>query len=184
LRVIAGKLKGRKIHISSSSDLRATADRVKESIFNILKGEIEDRQVLDLFSGTGNLGIESISRGAKSVILVDYSKQSVNTIKRNLESLDCIDNAEILGMDYKKAISRLARQGKKFDLVFADPPYLKGYVQEIIDCLVKEKILNDNALIVMEHHKKESINADSIGLIQLKQRKFGDTLVTILFKKE
>ena len=183
MRIVGGKLKSRKLSVSSKAKFRPTADRVKESIFNILEGEIEEKEVLDLFAGTGNLGIEAISRGAKKVTFVDSSTWSAKTIKKNLEDLGCLGCAEILKLDYKKAIQKLAQKGRKFDIVFADPPYLLGYPQKTIDCLKKEKILNRNALLIIEYHKKEGLKLNSSGLIELKQKKFGDTLISILFGK-
>lgn len=183
MRIVGGKLKSRRLYVSSKAELRPTADRVKESIFNMLEGEIEGKEILDLFAGTGNLGIEALSRGADKVTFVDSSTQSIKLIQRNLEDLECLSCSEILKLDFRKGIQKLAQGGRKFDIVFADPPYLLGYVQEVIDCLKREKILKDDALIVIEHHKKEELSLDSSSFAELKRRKFGDTLVTILFKK-
>ncbi len=184
MRIVGGKLKSRRLLVSSGVKLRPTADKVKGSIFNMLTGEIEGRQVLDLFAGTGNLGIEAISRGAEEVIFVDSSIQSTRTIRANLESLGCLDCCEILRSDYRKAIGKLAQQGREFDLVFADPPYLLGYPQKIVACLLSEGILRKNALLVLEHHKKERLDIGSFDLIQLKQREFGDTTISILLKRK
>ena len=139
MRIVGGKLRSRRLSVSSRAKLRPTADRVKESIFNMLKGEIEGKKILDLFAGTGNLGIEAISRGAKKVTFVDFSAQSVKVIKKNLKSLSCLGYAEILKSDYRKAVQKLAQQGKKFDIIFADPPYLKNYPQKVINLLEKKR---------------------------------------------
>jgi len=183
LRIVGGKLKSRRLFVSSKANFRPTADRVKESIFNILKGELEGKRVLDLFAGTGNLGIEAISRGAISITFVDFSAQSTKIIQRNLGDLECLSCAEILKLDYRKALQKLAREGRKFEIVFADPPYLLGYAQGVIDYLKETGILGVNALVIIEHHKKEELNLDSSDLVELRRRKFGDTIVSILSKK-
>jgi len=183
LRVVSGKLGGRRLFVSSKAKLRPTADRVKESIFDILRSEIEGKEVLDLFAGSGNLGIEAISRGANRVVFVDSSNQSIKHIQRNLKDLECEDQAKILKSDYRKAVGELAKTGERFDMVFADPPYLLGYAQGLIDCLKKEDILKEGGLAIIEHHKKEELKLNSSGLMELERRKFGDTMVTVLFKK-
>lgn len=183
MRIVGGKLKSRRLFVSSRANFRPTADRVKESIFNILKGELEGKRVLDLFAGTGNLGIEAISRGAVSITFVDLSAQSIKIIRRNLEDLECLSNTEILKLDYRKALQKLAREGRRFEIVFADPPYLLGYAQGVIDCLKETEILSDDALVVIEHHKKEKLDLDSSDLVELRRKKFGDTMVSILSKK-
>lgn len=177
MRVISGKLKGRNIKGFDIDGTRPTMDRVKESIFSTIQNYIDDACVLDLFAGSGNLGIEAISNGAKKCYFVDNNKVAINTINENIKNFN-IDNAEVLNSDYLNALNSL--KNKKFDLVFLDPPYRFDYIDGIIEFLIDNNMLNDNALIICEY--ENNINKEYDDLSIFKDKKYGSKKV-VIFKK-
>jgi len=183
LRIIAGKAKGLKLKTPKGNNTRPTSDRVKESVFNILSPFIENSVVLDLFSGTGNLSIESISRNASKAYLVEKDRQAVKIIKENIEKSKFNDVIVVLNEDVFQALRRLGKDKIKFNIIFMDPPYLKGLIIPCIEEIIKNDILEDNGLIVIEHDSKDIIKDISKSLSFYKEKKYGNTLITIL-KKE
>ena len=132
MRIISGTSKGRKLVTPRSQSLRPTSDRVKESIFNILQDDIVGKVVLDLFAGTGNLGIEALSRGAKKTIFVEKGRQALRLIQRNLTQFGLEERSEILPKDANRAIGILKQRGESFDLILMDPPYEMGLIQRTL----------------------------------------------------
>jgi 16S rRNA (guanine966-N2)-methyltransferase len=190
LRIISGEHKGRLLSSINKAKIRPSSDKVKGSIFNVLKDEVIGKKVLDLFAGSGNLGIEALSGGAEFVTFVDSSLQSIKIIKKNLESLNLSKRAEIIGKDCLKVLpklsakggSRLAGQGK-FGIIFADPPYLCDFAQKVIDSVVKYDLLEKDGILVLEHHKKETFKCPEDKLFYVKAKRFGDTVVSFFIKK-
>lgn len=187
MRIISGEHKGRRISAGKKTKIRPTSNRVKESIFNVLREEIKGKRILDLFAGVGSLGIEALSRGAKSVTFVDSSWHSINILKRNLQNLNLCcgskfgqNETTILRLDGLKALSKLQTN---FQMIFADPPYLKGFAQKIIDSIAQSEILEKNGILILEHHKKEAFVSPEEKLKILKQSKFGDTVVSFFLKR-
>ena len=180
MRVTSGEHKGRRISAGGKTRIRPTSDRAKESIFDTLRGEIEGKRVLDLFSGAGSLGIEALSQGAFSVTFVDSSTQSINILKRNLENLKLKDQSSILHLDGLKAFSRLE---SGYQIIFADPPYLKGFAQKVVDKAAVSGVFEIGGILVLERHKKENLIFPQDKLILLKERKFGDTLISFFLKR-
>lgn len=178
MRVISGKARGLKLNTPKNEDVRPTTDRVKESLFNIINGYIIDGEILDLFAGTGSLGIECLSRGANKCVFVDVSKTSIDIVKSNIKKARVEDNAEILNIDYKSAIDKVKNKTYKFDIIFMDPPY---YENMFIDALKKidgSDILKDDGIIVVEHDTKQEF-PESIGnLIKDRSKKYGNTTLT------
>lgn len=181
LRIISGEHKGRILSSVKKAKIRPSSDKVKGSIFNVLKDEVKGRKVLDLFAGSGNLGIESLSRGAEFVTFVDSSSASIKIIKRNLESLDLDRRSKTVGKDCLKVLPKL--QGK-FGIVFADPPYLCGFAQKVIDLVVKYDLLERDGILVLEHHKKESFKCPEDKLFYVKAKRFGDTMVSFFLRED
>ena len=177
MKVISGKYKGRNIEGFTIDGTRPTMDRVKESLFAMIQNYIDDSNVLDLFSGSGNLGIEALSEGAKSIVLVDSNYKAIKVIENNLKNIG-INEAKVLNMDYKKAIEIL---DEKFDIIFLDPPYKTNYIEESIKLITKYNLLKDNGIIVCE-----SDNIDRIVYGEeytcIKDKKYGDKYVVILKK--
>jgi 16S rRNA (guanine966-N2)-methyltransferase len=180
LRIISGEHKGRILSSVKKARIRPSSDKVKGSIFNVLKDEVLGKKVLDLFAGSGNLGIEALSRGAEFVTFVDSSLQSIKVIKRNLESLNLNQRAETIGKDCLKVLPKL---GKKFGIIFADPPYLCGFAQKVIDSVVKYDLLESDGILILEHHKKETFTYPEERLFYVRAKRFGDTMVSFFLKK-
>ena len=181
MRVISGKLRGKILLTLKGMDLRPTSDRVKEAIFDILQNSIEGQKVLDLFAGTGALGIEALSRGAKKAFFVEGSPQSLIVLYKNLEASRLQEQAEVLSREVQAGIKILSERGETFDLIFLDPPYGKGLVRKTLQALSGESILAPDALIVAEHSPAEDLDAISL-LERVDQRKYGSTLVSFFRK--
>ena len=151
MRVITGTARGRRLRTPENYDIRPTTDNVKESLFNIIQFDVEGRKVLDLFAGTGQLGIECLSRGADSVVFVDESREAVNIVKDNLKT--CGLSASVLQMD---ALSYLRGCGK-FDLIFVDPPYDSNLYEEVLKIINSVDILSDGGIIICETRRERQL---------------------------
>ncbi|MCJ7785468.1 MAG: 16S rRNA (guanine(966)-N(2))-methyltransferase RsmD [Desulfobacterales bacterium] len=184
MRIISGTSKGRKLVTLKSQSLRPTSDRVKESIFNILREEIEGGMVLDLFAGTGNLGIEALSRGAKKVIFVEKGRHALGLIQRNLAQFGLEEQSEILPTDANRAIGILKQRGKTFDLIFMDPPYEKGLIEETLIKLSSHQIYHGDSILVIEHHRRELLPPIINRWNLIRQRQMGDTVISFLTPRE
>ncbi|OGP88944.1 MAG: 16S rRNA (guanine(966)-N(2))-methyltransferase RsmD [Deltaproteobacteria bacterium RBG_16_47_11] len=184
MRIISGTSKGRNLATPKSQSLRPTSDRVKESIFNILREEIEGRMVLDLFAGTGNLGIEALSRGAKKVIFVEKGRHALGLIQRNLTRFGLEEKSEILPIDAHQAIGILKLRGKFFDLIFMDPPYEKGLIEKTLTKLNSHQIYHRDSLLVIEHHRRELLPPIINRWNLIRQRQMGDTVISFLTPRE
>ena len=126
MRIISGKARGTKLYTLEGTNTRPTLDRVKESIFNIIQGNIENATVLDLFAGSGAIGLEMLSRGAKKAVLCDNSKEAVGIIKKNIEKTHSQEKAEIYNSDFETCLEKIKNQ--KFDIIYLDPPYATDYI--------------------------------------------------------
>jgi 16S rRNA (guanine966-N2)-methyltransferase len=180
MRIISGTSKGRKLVTPRSQFLRPTSDRVKESIFNILQDEIVGKVVLDLFAGTGNLGIEALSRGAKKTIFIEKGRQALRLIQRNLTQFGLEERSEILPKDANRAIGILKQKGESFDLILMDPPYLKGLIQKTLMKLNSHQIYHKDSILVIEHNRREPLSIVMEGWNLIRQRRIGDTLISFL----
>lgn len=185
MRVIAGQLRGRKLESLDGRNIRPTSDRVKESLFNILGDCVIDSAFLDLFGGTGSIGIEAISRGAKLTVFVDDSIKSIEVLRSNLDRLDVNKNSEVYNTDYLTAISRLHKDQRYFDLIFIDPPYSLGMAQNSLEAINKNDILKPNGIIIVEHDEKDEM-PQTVGRLNLhRQKKYGKTKLSFYtFKPE
>ena len=178
MKIISGKYKGRNIEGHNLDGTRPTMERVKESLFAIIQNYLDGAVVLDLFSGSGNLGIEALSEGASFAYLVDYNKKASDTIKRNLNTIG-IKDAEVINLDYKKALNCL--KDKKIDLIFLDPPYKTDFIEQSIKLINEYNILSDEGLIICENDSLDKIvYPDNYEVV--KDRKYGDKWVVILRK--
>ena len=179
MRVISGTLKGRRLVSPAGLATRPTADRIKESVFNILSGGIADRRVLDLFAGTGALGIEALSRGAQTAVFIDQAKPALDAIRRNITQLGLEDRARIIRWNIRKNLNCLASH-RSFDLVFMDPPYGTGAVSPALKALITCGALASTARIVIEHSDQEHLDLRVTPLTLADQRRFGKTLVSFV----
>ncbi len=184
MRIISGTSKGRKLVAPRNRSVRPTSDRVKESIFNILGGEIEGNIVLDLFAGTGNLGIESLSRGAEKAVFVEKRSQAIRLIQKNLAQLGLKDRSEILPKDVNRAIGILNQRGESFDLILMDPPYEKGMIQKTLRKLNSHPIYSGDSILVIEHDRREPLPLTIEGWDLIRQQRIGDTLISFLTSRK
>jgi len=178
MRVISGKSKGRRLIAPKGRAVRPTADRIKESLFNILSRDFTGMRVLELFAGTGNVSIEALSRGAASALLVDASERSGRIIRENLRRLDLSDRAQLWVMPVDRALRSLAKQGQTFDLVFLDPPYDQNLVGRSLEMLGSLNPLLPGAIVVAEHSVREPVKSSYASLSLNDQRRYGDTLLS------
>ena len=151
VRIIAGAARGRKLETLEGLETRPTLDRVKEAVFGSLQFRIPYAEVLDLFAGSGNLGLEAASRGAKRVVLNDRNPACVEIIRRNIETLGFSGIASTMNLDYAAAIARLSAEGASFDLVFLDPPYREGLSEDAVKRLFESRLIRPGGTVVLEH---------------------------------
>lgn len=180
MKIINGFLKGRNIIGFNIEGTRPTMDRVKESVFGSIQNYVKDAIVLDLFAGSGNLGIEAISNGAKEVYFNDIKKDSIKVINSNIENFNIKNKSNVLNFDYNKCLDYLKSQNVKFNIVFLDPPYKDFVLNEVIDYMLKNDMLLENAIIVCEVNKNY-LN-DYKELLIKKSKKYGDKQVVIYEK--
>ena len=183
MRVIAGSARRLLLKAPDGMDTRPTADRVKESLFNMLNPDLYGCAFLDLFSGSGAIGIEALSRGAQRAVLVDASMECAGIIKQNLEVTKLGENAEIINEDVYAAIERLGRRGDKFDIIFMDPPYAAGYYVAVREAIKKADILAAEGYIVAESAKGVDFTAAE-GFKIFKERKCGPAVMNFLNLEE
>ncbi len=180
MRIISGCRRGHKLHEFNGNNVRPTTDRVKEAMFNLIQFEVPDAVVLDMFAGSGALSLEALSRGAKKAVLVDIDKDSVNIIKKNVAELKFQDLCEIVErscFDYANTCKH------KFDIIFLDPPYNKGFIEPILEAISENDLLADDGIVVLESDNTD-FRAQYDGLEILKQKKYGRTYITIYSKLE
>ena len=173
MRVIAGTARSILLEAPEGKDTRPTTDRIKETLFNVIQGYTADSKVLDIFAGSGALGIEALSRGAESAVFVDNGREPVRCITGNVKRAGFAEKSEILQCDFLAAINRMKARGRSFDLVFVDPPYGKGLECEAIEAMMSSGILEDGCLIIVE----EAIDHDpgelfGLGLETVKVKKY------------
>ena len=155
MRIIAGKAKGTKLYTLEGENTRPTLDRVKESLFNIIQGEIQDSIFLDLFSGSGAIGLEAVSRGAKKAILCDKSKEACTIIKKNIEKIHALENVELYQADFKEVLTN--RISEKLDIIYLDPPYKTNFAIEAINIILTKEILHENTMVIIETDDKDKM---------------------------
>jgi 16S rRNA (guanine966-N2)-methyltransferase len=186
IRIISGKFRGRKLKAPAGLDIRPTLDRVKESIFNVLGERIIDAEVLDLFSGTGSLGLESLSRGCSLVYFIDNNIQSINLIRYNTDKIATGQKDTGEFRIVKKDVRQYLRfcNDKKWDIIFIDPPYrISGDVmRDIFDCIAAKGAADCNTIIIYEFFFKRRIETEIERLKVVKRSFFGDKEVAYLKK--
>ena len=180
MRIIAGSRRGKKLLPLRSSKTRPTGGRLRETIFNVIGSAVSDAVVLDLFAGTGALGIEALSRGAGSAVFVDADPAAVDLIHRNCRNCGFSDLATVIRHNILTNLNCLRRIEAEIDLVFVDPPYDRQMVAPALDHLVRAARLHPNALIVVEHGRREELENLCRTLQLREQRRYGKTLVSFL----
>ena len=184
MRVISGNARGKKLVSLEGMNTRPTLDRVKEALFNIIQFDIEDKDVLDLFAGSGAIGIEAISRGAKSATFCDNSIDAVKIIKTNIENTRSKDKATVINKDCSLALKQLGKENKKFDIIYLDPPYKTDFANKAIEEIINLNLLSKDGIIIVEtddNKKDETINTKNIKIFD--KRKYGRAIL-IFIRKE
>jgi 16S rRNA (guanine(966)-N(2))-methyltransferase RsmD len=180
MRIIAGTARGRPLEgPKNSNTIRPTADRVRETIFNVLGQWMEGQTVLDLFAGTGALGLEAVSRGATHAVLVDQDREAVRLCQGNARALGFEPQVEVMSSPVERALGQLGRAGRRFDLVFADPPYAVRGVLSILEQVDAAKVMAPGGRLCIEHDKREDASETQGTLTRVDQRSFGDTRVSL-----
>ena len=180
MRIVAGKAKGTKLYTLEGENTRPTLDRVKESLFNIIQNEIQESIFLDLFSGSGAIGLEAVSRGAKKAILCDKSKDACMIIKKNIDKTHAVENVELYQADFKEVLTN--RIHEKLDIIFLDPPYKTDFAIEAIKIVWEKDLLKENAMIIIETDDNSRILKDleSINCEIKDVRKYGRAYLIFL----
>ena len=186
MRIIAGKAKGRVFDAPKGISTRPTLDRVKEAMFGMVQFDVQDRRVLDLFAGSGNLGLEALSRGASHVVFCDADRSAAKLVEHNLCSLGFEGMGSVFSSDCFSLLDQLALRHDSFSLVLLDPPYASGLLERVISELVDRKLLKNNAIILAEHSRKKPIDANALcenarnNLEFREPRKYGEVGVTYI----
>lgn len=177
MRVISGSAGGHRLKTLKSNITRPTADRVKESLFNIIADIIYEADVLDLFAGSGALGIEALSRGAGSSVFVDNNPDAVQVVKQNLEHTRLVNKAVVMVKNVFSALSIMSNQNKRFDIVFMDPPYNKGLIGPVLADMDKYRLLKEKGIVAVERSIKDEIIYKTGEIALYREQKYGDTVL-------
>lgn len=183
MRIISGSAKGRKLK-TPKTDIRPLSDQAKESLFNILRAKVVDASFLDVFAGSGNVGIEALSRGAKITFFVEKDKMHVRVIRENLTDFGFSDRAEVYLLDALQGIKLLSSKGAKFDIIFLGAPYNSPVLEEVLKLLGSVEILNEGGVVVAEYRFKQVIASEYGKLSRLRENKYGDTILSFYNEKK
>ena len=179
MRIIGGTARGRSLSAPAGMKTRPTQDYVRESLFNIIRWDVQEARVLDLFAGTGALSLEAISRGASEAVLIDMDRSACDAIKKNMESTKLGDFCRLISRDYRQAMDQLVREGQTFDVVFIDPPYKMENTGEMCAALYDKGLLSGQFLILVEHRRGMAPLLDE-RFEAFDLRKYGDTEITFV----
>ncbi len=178
MKMLTGALKGRKIFLVPDASMRPTSDLVRKAIFDTLQGTLEDRSVLDIFAGTGALGFEAVSSGARQVVWIESDHSQVRSIERTLASFKLEDRCRVIESDALAALKKLGLRKERYDLIFLDPPYHSGLGVRAVRLIAELELLSSEAIVVLETHKTED-PPDMIGILKtVKIKRHGDTKIT------
>jgi 16S rRNA (guanine(966)-N(2))-methyltransferase RsmD len=178
LRIIGGSARGRRLLTPKHARIRPTADRVKESLFNILtvlRGNFTGQRVLDICAGTGNLGIEALSRGGAAAVFIDEDRDAADLISRNLALAGFADRGKLLRLEALTALKLLEQSEAPFDIIFLDPPYGKGIVVRVMDYLSDSALMDDGTTVVIETAAGEELPTRFGTYLEFDSRRYGDT---------
>ena len=179
MRVVSGKARGIVLKAPNGFETRPTADRVKEAMFSILQFDLPGAAVLDLFGGTGQLGIEALSRGANKAVFVDQSDAACRLIRENLNRTHMVENARVVRSDYTAFLNNCR---ESFDIIILDPPYAEKFLEKSLKLITEIDILQSDGIIVAEYPAEKSLEINFLVEFQLKEYKYGNTKLMILRK--
>jgi 16S rRNA (guanine966-N2)-methyltransferase len=177
MRIIAGAFRGRRLHTPKSNRIRPTIDRVREAVFSIISGQVRGAKVLDLFAGTGAMGLEALSRGANYCFFVDNGGEAVSLIRENVQLCAAQDSSRVIKEPVASAIRRLGSENELFDLIFMDPPYGQGYIERTLE--IVGAVARNDALVIAEHHIKDKPPLVPEIWQKDRERRYGDTLISV-----
>ncbi len=181
MRVIAGELKGRRLAAPPDSSVRPTTGKVKEAIFSMIQSYLSGAVVVDLFAGTGSLGIEAVSRGAARAYFVDKDRRSLSLVRQNIKHCGIEDRSVLFASDYLSALGKIREPA---DIIFLDPPYRAGFMQNCLDQLAASDLLPEGGIVVAEHGLEEVLEEQYGTLLLLKNKRYGKIAVSIYEKQE
>ncbi|MHC1741918.1 MAG: 16S rRNA (guanine(966)-N(2))-methyltransferase RsmD [Syntrophobacteraceae bacterium] len=176
MRIVAGSLRGRRLETPKGGGIRPTADRVREALFSIIADRLDQATVLDLFAGTGALGLEALSRGASQAIFVDQSQEAIRLVRSNIARCGVQDRTDVIHASAEAALRQLSKRGMSFQLIFLDPPYAKGILERILPQLVP--VAAGGAMVIAEHGAKELPPEQSGPWQRTRERRYGDTTIS------
>ncbi len=179
MRISSGIAKNKRIKSQKGMNVRPTMSRIKEAIFDIIRPYVQDSVFLDLFSGTGNMALEALSRGAKRAVMIEKNGEAVSVIIENVNSMGFAEKCRAYKNDAARAVEILSRKREIFDIVFMDPPYKEEVCSEIIELVDKCGILSENGILLAEHHQKENMPAEIGKLKKADERNYGGKVITI-----
>lgn len=179
MRITGGKFKGRALHFPSRSSSRPTTDFLREALFNLL-GPQTDRSFLDLFAGSGSVGLEAASRGAKQIVFVEKSGKLIGVLRENVSLCGCSEQARIIHDGVASALCVLYDQPGRFDVIFADPPYGQGFIGETLGALRNCPVIREGGILVLQHSVREPLPELPKPWLVADQRKYGENLLTFI----
>jgi 16S rRNA (guanine966-N2)-methyltransferase len=181
MRIITGEYRSRKL--KAPKGIRPTEDRVRKALFDIL-GDVSGLTLLELFAGSGSVGLEALSQGAKEVFFVENLRQAGLTLEENIKALGCQGRVKVICQDALRAIENLRQKGLKFDLIFFDPPYYQGIAEKILQTLGDCDILQKSGYIIIQHFKKDLVAEKAGNLALWRQKRYGDSLLSFYRNKD
>lgn len=182
MRVIAGNSRGLNLYSLDSSTTRPTLDRVKETLFNVINYDVNGANCLDVFAGSGALSIEAVSRNANHAYMIEKDIDAINIIEMNIKKAKYEDKCTLFKGDFKEELLKISKLDVKFSIVFVDPPYESAFYTEVLDRLFEYNMLNDDAIIVLEHKKDENISHDKFE--KFKEKTFSKNQLSFYELKE
>ncbi len=184
MRIIGGAFKGKRLSAFKGQKIRPTSDRVKEALFNIIVSQIKEGiKVLDLYAGTGNIGIEALSQGASAALFVENDRKAIELLRKNLEHCGITDKAEIISRDVLRAIAEIEARDASFNIIFLDPPYGRGLPGMTMK-LLGDSSISTGALIIVEHSRREELEEKYGRFFKYDSRKYGDTSLSFFSERE
>lgn len=184
MRIISGSARGTKLYTLEGLDTRPTLDRVKEPLFSIIQHYIPDAIILDLFAGSGALGLEALSRGAQKAILCDNSRRAVSVIKQNIEKTKFNEKTELWNLGYKQSLEKCRQNKICFDIIFLDPPYAKDFLMNSIQMIIEYSLLKNNGIIIAETDEdKQIVKLKQIGVNIYDIRQYGRVKLIFIDKR-
>jgi 16S rRNA (guanine966-N2)-methyltransferase len=183
MKIGSGEMSGRRLHAPRGDRTRPTSGRLRKSLFDVLSSRLSEARVLDLYAGSGSLGLEALSRGAASSTFVERGRPACEAIRRNVEELRLGDRVEILAKDVWSALSKLDHREERFDVVFADPPYRSAEPDKLLALLGGKDLVRPGGLVALEHHHKRELRERYGSLVRLRLLKAGESTLT-LYERE